>query len=197
MTEMLQVLLAKHTAAEAKQILYERGVKYASDKLIVKWKRAPGASSMHAASQQTDVLSAMGLRSLHTSEQAGVQVLGISAEQDVLKRVMQLQQHDLVEYAEPDYVVHATELAPYMPNDADFSSLWYVQPSPKGLHHRHMSPLQHARACEHAEGACKSAVVCAGGCTIVGSPAALRMRTSMRRRHGRSARAAHTQWWSV
>ena len=65
------------------------------------------------------------MRAVRTSAVSGVQVLGLSSKQDVVDRVIQLQQQpELVEYAEPDYVVHATDLAQHIPNDPSFSSLW-------------------------------------------------------------------------
>ena len=127
----LQALFSKHTAAELKQILHQRRVEYASDKLIVKWrdpKRSHSSSAQAAAqSQRVGLLSSLGLRAVRTSAVSGVQVFGLSSKQDVVDRVMQLQQQpELVEYAEPDYVVHATDLAQHIPNDPYFSSLWYA-----------------------------------------------------------------------
>ena len=125
----LQALFSNHTAAELKQILHQRRVEYASDKLIVKWRdpQQSHSSSAQAAaqSQRVGLLSSLGLRAVRTSAVSGVQVLGLSSKQDVVDRVIQLQQQpELVEYAEPDYVVHATDLAQHIPNDPSFSSLW-------------------------------------------------------------------------
>ena len=127
----LQALFSKHTAAELKQILHQRRVEYASDKVIVKWRESNQSSSSSAQaaaqSQRVGLLSSLGLRAVRTSAVSGVQVLGLSSKQDVVDRVLQLQQQsELVEYAEPDYVVHATDLAQHIPNDPSFSSLWYA-----------------------------------------------------------------------
>lgn len=86
---------------------------YIPGEILVKFK--PGVS----AEAQAATHRALGAKIKGRIHQIGVQVLSVPADQ-VLEKVAAYQKNPNVEYAEPNYVVHAVQ----GPNDPDYSKQW-------------------------------------------------------------------------
>jgi len=95
-----------------------REAQFAPDRIIVKFKGGLGANQTKASEA---IAARLGLQKIRDLKLIKAQVLRITSGTPVAEAIRQLRASGLVEYAEPDYRVYASDL---FPNDAHFPEQW-------------------------------------------------------------------------
>ena len=106
------------TSAALLHPLSAQAASYATDKVIVKFKTSTVASARTAAS----LARIAQVRSTKSLDALGISIMETDGSQTVSDTIKQLKASGMVEYAEPDYVVHTA--AGVMPADPTFGNLW-------------------------------------------------------------------------
>ncbi|WP_241154368.1 S8 family serine peptidase [Staphylospora marina] len=86
------------------------------DEIIVKWKAGVSATSAKSA------VSALGGKTVRKYDGPGFEVVKV-ARGTTAQTLEKLKKHPLVEYAEPNHILHALGT----PNDPQFSAQWYLE----------------------------------------------------------------------
>ncbi|HUK87980.1 MAG TPA: S8 family serine peptidase, partial [Terriglobales bacterium] len=95
------------------------GPKYAPDRLLVKFRAKSTPSAMAAAHAAAGATVAQTYRAV-----PNLQLVQLPAGVSVAEALQQYRSNPAVQYAEPDYIVHALET---VPNDPSFSQLWAMK----------------------------------------------------------------------